>query len=147
MFVKQLCEAAGAAAVVRCRRVRMKDFRLREARRLGVSEGAISMRLAAGKYRGQISIEHTNARVVWVTPMVGFTDNVPLGRPAAGIGFKWVQMKSWVQMEALRLGLADSTVRMRLWRGKYQGKITIFRENARVVWVSAEREQPMIGIK
>ena len=47
-----------------------------------------------------------------------------------------VTMKSWRIAESYRCGITEQAVSMRVTRGKYRGKISIRRKNARVVFVT-----------
>ncbi len=46
-----------------------------------------------------------------------------------------VPMKVWRQAEAARLGTFESAIHQRLYAGYYEGKVTLRRVNARVVFV------------
>lgn len=106
--------------------IALKQWRVEEAKRLGISEAGVKDRIAGGKYP-DMPKRYLNKRIAMV-PADYRSGNPDLPKPNE------ITLKEWTVAEAGRLGVSKRAVEARRERGSYP-RLKLRRINSRVVYV------------
>ena len=109
------------------RYVRMKEWRIKAAAKLGVSTATVVNWIYDGKIALPAVIQK-NKRVIFVRDEY----LTAIQKPPPELSGRWVQMKEWRETMAERLGLRPSTIAMQITRGALKPK-TIHRSKRDVL--------------